>query len=178
MIKNLRDCANRRGVCTKLCQYLQREFSSMKQKVKKYQAESVRGSRITQNKEHLTWTKVDKQKAWSQPHASNMKNMQGEWTGLSSRTAGEWHLISLGWLHRKAFLLVPKLQCGGWNGENGVWRIHIRSRHVPWHNSELPVGMTLLFTLLNRIIFFVFWPVLCLFLYYSRAWYKTLLSCS
>lgn len=81
-------------------------------------------------------------------------------------------LISLGWLHRKVFLLVPKLQCEDWNGENGVWRIHIRSRHVPWHDSELPMGMTLLFILLNRIIFFVFWPVLCLFLYYGRAWYK------
>lgn len=121
---------------------------------------------------------VDKQQAWSQPHASNMKNMQGKWTGLSSRAAGEGHLVSQGWLHMEAFLFVPKLQCGGGNGENSVWRVDIRSRHVPWHDSELPVGMTLFFVLLNRIIFFVFWPVLCLFLYFGRAGYKTLLACS
>lgn len=59
-------------------------------------------------------------------------------------------------------LFVPKLQCGGGHGEEqGVWSVQIRSRHVRWHDSELPVGMVLLFILLNRIILRIFWPGLC-----------------
>lgn len=84
-------------------------------------------------------------------------------TGWMNWAAGEGHLISPGWLHRQAFLSVPKLHCGGGHGEKqGVWRGQIRSRHVPWHDSELPVGMTLFFfILLNIFIFCIFWPGLC-----------------
>lgn len=97
-----------------------------------------------------------------------MQNIHHEWAGLSPRPSGEGHLIAAGWLHRQAFLFVPKLQGVGGHGEKqGVWGGQIRSRHVPWCDSELPVGMTLFFfflILLNRIIFFTFWPGLCLLL--------------